>query len=184
MGEDPLRFAGGINPYSYVKNDATDFVDPNGLLQVCCRSAHQALFKKLADLTLQPEPCHCFLKTSDGHTYGGYFSWSLGTFGDLVTNSDDNTDSKRYKNEADCKNVMGVPCSLDAQVKQAFGSSPKNLGAYGLDPFAVGTSNDAAVLLLKESGVSYTLPACAWGKGSGTYHPMLPPGPFPPWPLM
>jgi RHS repeat-associated protein len=183
LSEDPLRFNGGIDLYAYVSNSSPNLVDPNGLLQVCCRPAHQPLVEKWAKLTLQPPPCHCFLKLSDEHTLGGYFSWSLGTFGDLVTGPDDNTDFNRYKNEAKCTDVPGSPCVNDAKAKQAFGS-PKDLGPYGFGQFGVGTSNDAAAGLLKDAGIGYTLPVCAWGKGSGTYHPIGPISPFPPWPFM
>jgi RHS repeat-associated protein len=183
LSEDPIRFNGGVNLYAYVSNNSPNLGDPNGLLQVCCRPAHQAFASVWAKATLQPPPCHCFLKLSDGTTLSGYFSWSLGSFGDLVTRRDDNSDFNKYKNEAKCTDVPGSPCLNDAKAKKAFGS-PKNLGPYGFAQPDVGTSNDAAAGLLKDSGIGYTLPPCAWGKGSGTYHPIGPISPFPPWPFM
>jgi RHS repeat-associated protein len=67
LSEDPIGFNAGTDFYTYVSNNSTNLVDPKGLLQVCCRSAHQPIFQGWAKLTLQPAPCHCFLKLSDGH---------------------------------------------------------------------------------------------------------------------
>ncbi|MCI0551869.1 MAG: RHS repeat-associated core domain-containing protein, partial [Anaerolineae bacterium] len=34
VSEDPLRFAAGVNFYSYVLNDPINFIDPNGLIMI------------------------------------------------------------------------------------------------------------------------------------------------------
>ena len=166
LSEDPTGFNAGMDFYAYVSNSPTNLVDPKGLLQVCCRPAHQSFAQVWAKLTLQPPPCHCFLKLSDGHTLGGYFSWSLSNFGSLVTGRDDNTDYNKYAPEAKCSPVPGAPCENDAKAKKAFGS-PRTLGSYGFGSGDAGTSNDAAAGLLKDAGIGYNLPTCAWGKGPG-----------------
>jgi RHS repeat-associated protein len=166
FSEDPIGFNAGVDFYAYVSNNPTNLIDPKGLLQVCCRPAHQGFAFVWAKLTLQPPPCHCFLKLSDGHTLGGYFSRSLSSFGSLVTTPDDNSDFKKYAPEAKCSPVPGLPCENDAKAKNAFGS-PKTLGSYGFGSGDAGTSNDVAAGILKDAGIGYNLPACAWGKGPG-----------------
>jgi hypothetical protein len=175
-----VGFNAGANFYTYVTNNATNLIDPKGLLQVCCRPAHQGWFSVYTKLTLQPPPCHCFLKTSDGHTLGGYFSRGLSSFGALVTRPDDPTDYSKYAPEATCKDVPGKSCDNDAKAKKAFGS-PKNLGSWGIGSDYGGTSNDAAAQILKDAGIGYTLPACAYGNGpggdappNGVHPPILP----------
>jgi hypothetical protein len=83
-----------MNFYTYVSNHSTDFVDPRGLAQVCCGPADLKPAEKWAKLTLQPPPCHCFVRTSDGTTLGGYFSYL--TMGNLVKNQDDNSDKVKH----------------------------------------------------------------------------------------
>jgi RHS repeat-associated protein len=172
LSEDPIGFWAGGNFYRYVGNHSTDLVDPSGLLQVCCRPAHNGPAQFWADMSLKPPPCHCFLKLSDGTTLGGYhhnWPWS-GTLGGLDLRRKDNSDQNKYANQASCTLVPG---GCDGRAISAFNSSPKNLGGYGFGAGDYGTSNDAAAGLLKESGIGYTLPACAWGKGTGT----IPEGP-------
>ena len=77
----------------------------------------------------------------------------------------DNSDHDKYANQATCALVPG---GCDGRTISAFNSAPKNLGGYGFGAGDYGTSNDAAAGLLKDSGIGYTLPACAWGKGTGT----------------
>src|SRR5438132_4076153 len=68
ISEDPIRFDSGQNDFFvYVGNHSTDLVDPSGLLQVCCRPAHNGPTEKYAEKTLSPPPCHCFLNLSYGH---------------------------------------------------------------------------------------------------------------------
>jgi RHS repeat-associated protein len=167
LAEDPLGFNGGPDFYAYVSNHSTDLIDPLGLLQICCRPAHLSPVAKYAEATLQPPPCHCFLRLSDGHTLGAYFSWNVGTFGALVLKRDDPTDSRKYKDEAKCSDVPGKPCVNDAKARKAFDASPKNLGTYGFGTADAGTSNDPLGGLLSDAGISSSLPSCAWGKGTG-----------------
>jgi RHS repeat-associated protein len=184
LSEDPVGFSAGVDFYTYVINNSTNLIDPKGLLQICCRPAHQGWFSVYTKLTLQPPPCHCFLKTSDGHTLGGYFSRSLRTFGALVTKPDDYTDYIKYASEANCKDVPGKSCENDARAKNAFGG-PKNLGGWGIGSDDAGTSNDATAQILRDAGFGYTLPPCAYGKGpggdapdTGVHMPLLPPRVF------
>jgi RHS repeat-associated protein len=172
ISEDPMGFNAGADFYSYVSDNPTNLVDPKGLLQLCCRPAHQGFAFVWAKVTLQPPPCHCFLKLSDGQTLGGYFSWSLGSFGSLVTRPNDNTDFDKYAGEAKCSPVPGKPCENDARAKNAFGS-PKRLGSYGFGSGDAGTSNDAAARLLSDAGFNLALPLCAWGKNTA-YTPFGP----------
>jgi RHS repeat-associated protein len=176
LSEDPAGFIPGVDFYTYVSNSPTNLVDPMGLLQVCCRSAHQSFAQVWAKLTLQPAPCHCFLKLSDGTTLGGYFSKKmsdLGNLGNLVTGKNDKTDHDTYAKEAKCSDVPGNPCENDARAKNAFNSAPPVLGAYGFGSTDAGTSNDTAAGLLKDAGFDLKLPLCAWGKNAG-YSPFGP----------
>jgi RHS repeat-associated protein len=174
LNEDPIRFGSGQNNFFvYVSNRPADLVDPSGLLQVCCRPAHNGPAAAWAFLHLAPAPCHCFLKQSSGHTLGGYHNYSLpGTLGGLVLRRDDNNDLNKYANEATCTNVGGSDC--DRRAENAFNGLPPRLGGYGFGTNDYGTSNDAAARILKDAGIGYTLPACAWGKGTGT----IPSGPI------
>ena len=86
--------------------------------------------------------------------------------GGLDLRPDDPTDFTKYAKEATCTDISGGPCQ-DQRAKNAFGSAPKNLGGYGFAPDDFGTSNDAAARLLKDAGIGYTLPGCAWGKSTG-----------------
>ena len=79
---------------------------------------------------------------------------------------------------ASCTDVSGKPCENDAKANRAFDRSNYNpLAGYGFSQYDAGTSNDAAATLLKEAGIGYTLPACAWGKGTGV-NPKGPIGPL------
>jgi RHS repeat-associated protein len=176
LSEDPAGFTAGTDFYVYVGNNSTNLVDPKGLLQVCCRPAHQFIFQTWAAISLQPPPCHCFLKSADGHTLGGYFDLRSG--GNVVLRQDDKTDHDKYAKEAKCKDIAGNSCENDARAKNAFGSAPKTLGGYGLGASDFGTSNDAAAMLLKDAGFNVTLPLCAWGKNAG-YSPWGPGTVFP-----
>lgn len=170
LSEDPIGFWAGGNFYRYVGNHSTDLVDPSGLLQVCCRSAHNGPAQFWAAISLEPAPCHCFLKTSGGHTLGGYHNWyGFGTLGGLDLRRDDNSDHNKYAREANCTTIPGCQNENDAKANRAFDSSPvPPFAGYGFGSRDFGTSNDAAAALLKEAGIGYTLPACAWGKGTGS----------------
>lgn len=175
LNEDPTGFSGGTNFYTYVSNHPTDFVDPKGLLRVCCRPANLGGgVTAYALLNLVPPPCHCFLQLGDGHsgTLGGYHQ----SGGNLVLRSDDNADSNNgpNHNSLDCSTVPGKQCENDQRALNAFQSLPKTLGGYGFGASDAGTSNDAARLLLKQSGLDSTLPSCAWGKGGGALPTFIP----------
>jgi len=67
LNEDPIGFSGGTNFYAYVGNHSTDFVDPKGLLRVCCRPANLGGgVTAYALLNLVPPPCHCFSNSETG----------------------------------------------------------------------------------------------------------------------
>jgi RHS repeat-associated protein len=169
IGEDPSEFATGINFYVYVENHSTDLIDPTGPLQVCCRDANLPPIAYYASKTLQPTPCHCFLKLSDGTTLGGYHSyrWILfsGSLGSLVLRPNDGADKNNPK--ATCTPIPGGYCQTDGAAKRAFKSLGPTLGGYGFASRDAGTSNDAAATILQAAGISYTLPTCAWGKEHG-----------------
>jgi RHS repeat-associated protein len=183
MSEDPIGFSAGGNFYRYVGNHSTDLVDPSGLLSVCCRPAHNGPAEYWAQKSLEPPPCHCFPKLSDNTTLGGYhhnWPWS-GTMGGLDLRPNDASDHDKYAREASC---TFLPGKCDGQAMGAFNSSPKDLGGYGFGSKDFGTSNDAASKLLKDSGIGYTLPACAWGKGTGTVPSGAGPNPVDGFPIM
>ena len=161
--EDPLRFKAGADFYTYVQNDPTLFIDPSGLLQVCCRRANVVPATIYAWITRQPKACHCFVKLASGDTLGGYFSWSRGSFGDLVKNRNDNSDHDKYAKEAKCSDIPGSTCDSDARAQKAFNDLPNDLGQYGVGPMSAGTSNAVALAILTNAGFNWTPPACAWG---------------------
>jgi RHS repeat-associated protein len=178
LSEDPTGFNAGINFYAYVSNNATNLIDPKGLLQICCRNANLGSgVVAWATLNLVPPPCHCFLKLSDGSTYGGYHQSSKGgIWGDLVLRYGDSSDNQFIHPNSGtlCNDVPGKPCENDARAQNAFHSLPGTLGGYGFGGSAVGTSNDAARLILKQAGLDSTLPACAWGKRGGALPTFIP----------
>jgi RHS repeat-associated protein len=172
LSEDPIRFSGGQNFYLYVRNHSTDLIDPSGLLQVCCRSAHLGPVGWYANAILRPPPCHCFLKLSNGDTLGGYHNGTWhgpmsGSLGGLDLRRNDGTDHDKYAAEAQCTDVPGSSCENDSKAKKAFGGNRPLPGGYGFGEGDYGTSNDAAAGLLKDAGIGSTLPACAWGKHTG-----------------
>jgi RHS repeat-associated protein len=69
VSEDPGRFqASAVNFYTYVDNDAADWVDPTGLdkVEVCCRPLHKA-----KPLLMYWHHCYIKITGSDGpHTWG------------------------------------------------------------------------------------------------------------------
>jgi hypothetical protein len=52
---------------------------------------------------------------------------------------------------------------------------------HGRRPLPESLERRAAEALLQQAGIGYTLPACAWGKGTGSVptHPIMIPGGFP-----
>ena len=144
LREDPLRFAAGDNFYAYVKNNPVLNVDPFGLLQVCCRST------EIGRQTGQ-DLCHCFLKLSNGDTLGGY-NKPPGVLQKKQNDSDDQSPSTTPK----CTDVPGSEC----KIREAFSNYP-TYQIYGVN----GTSNTVPAQILKDVGISYTFPPCAWGSG-------------------
>ena len=162
LSEDPLKFGAGVDFYAYTSNNPVNLVDPSGLLQVCCRKAD--IGKKMFWLSNQSKPCHCFLKMDNGDTLGAY-NKPPGILQKKVNDPDD----KHPKNLPTCSDVPGSDC----KVRQAFGDYP----TYQLYGFA-GTSNTGPAQILKDAGITYTFPACAWGsevpkEGPPHYYPGL-----------
>ena len=163
LSEDPIGFVGGTDFYRYVRNSPTNFMDPDGLLQVCCRPAHLPPVEVGAWLSGHEAPCHCFVKLSDGHTLGGYFSWNLASFAELVKHEDDKTDHDKYAREAGCTDAPGG-CDSDERAKRAFDAIPPDLGDYGFGAGTAGSSNRVAATILSNAGINASLPSCAWGQ--------------------
>jgi hypothetical protein len=112
---------------------------------------------------------------SDGQTLGGYFSYSH--FGDLVKRPDDDHDIRKYAREAKCTDLPGI---CDGRAQKAYDGLPADLGAYGLGPGSVGTSNAVTVSILQNAGYNWTPPSCAWGPTATPPVP-APPPPSTPW---
>jgi RHS repeat-associated protein len=174
LSEDAMTFGGGTDFYLYVRNSPTNLIDPTGLLQVCCRGAHLGPVGWFARLFGAEPPCHCFVKLSDGHTLGGYFSYHH--FGDLVKNADDDTDYHRYAHEAKCTGLPGV---CDGRALKAYNALPEDLGTYGVGPGSAGTSNAVALSILQNAGYNWKPPSCAWGPTATPPEPPGDPGPGP-----
>src|SRR5260370_2028993 len=162
LGEDPIGFNGGTNFYLYVGNHSPDFIDPQGLVQLCCRPANLSLVELYAKLTLQPPPCHCFVRLSNGDTLGGYHSYfglGVGNFGMLITDKNNKSDSdNNYPRVTNCYPVIGQSCVNDARAKKAFDALPKVIGEYGTGPGLAGTSNAVAATILKNPPLYPPLP--------------------------
>ena len=160
LSEDPLEFGAGVNFYAYVRNNPETLIDPDGLLQACCRRANVSVATGWARLTMQRSPCHCFVKLSDGTTLGGYFGRKFGSIGDLVTEKNNVSDHDKVANDSSCGDVPG---SCDKRALNAFNSMDSDLGTYGFSPGDAGTSNRVAVEILSRAGVNWQPPSCAWG---------------------
>src|SRR3989441_2044523 len=163
LSEDPIGFSGGRNFYTYVRNNPPRLIDPTGLLEVCCRPARLPPVEWVTRLIGREKPCHCFVRLSNGDTLGGYFDWSLGGFGDLIKDKNNDTDFNKYKPEAKCTNVPGKSCENDARAKKAYDALPHKIGSYGMGEGDAGASNAVAATILKNAGLSWPLPSCAWG---------------------
>jgi RHS repeat-associated protein len=163
LGEDPISFQGGTNFYVYVRNNPTNFIDPYGLLQLCCRRANVSSATGWAWLTRQGNACHCFLRLSNGDTLGGYYGYGK-DLGMLIKGFKNPSDYGKNAPEAKCTDVPGKPCENDAKVKKAYDDLPHAIGTYGFAPGLAGTSNAVAATILNNAGFgSVRLPACAWG---------------------
>jgi len=156
ISEDPIAFTGGIDFYAYASNNPSNLFDPSGLAQSCCRPANVGFAASWAQRTHRPPPCHCFIRLSNGDTFGGYFSYWLPTM--LVKRQNDNSDHDKYAHLAECKDLPGSPCESDARAKRAFDAYPKVRGSYGTEPGDVGTSNRVAAELLQDAGFGSVLP--------------------------
>jgi RHS repeat-associated protein len=143
--EDPIRWKGGIDFYSYVSNEATTFTDAFGLMQLCCRPARSGT---LVGLT----KCHCFLKMSNGDTLGGY--WGASTYFLLEKRVNDKSD-KNPVDTPDCRDIPGSEC----EARKIFNDLPR-FHFYGLQ----GTSNSIPGRIMVFSNIPIRfLPSCAIG---------------------
>jgi RHS repeat-associated protein len=144
VSQDPLGERAGSNLYSYVGNQPTGYIDPYGLLQVCCRPVNVIGLR-------QAGACHCFLKLSDGTTLGGYNEYGT------LPKRENQRDDKCPKDTPDCTDVPGAD---EGKVRQAFNNYP-SIGIYLMD----GTSNTVPAEVARAAGVPAKLPPCAIGRG-------------------
>jgi RHS repeat-associated protein len=152
--EDPLRELGGINSYSYVSNQPTFYIDPYGLVQVCCRPVD--LPGSLPNVVGK----HCYVKLSDGTVYGGYNV-------DKKIKPDVDCDDDKYpKTPPTCVEVGGS----DGDIRKAWEKLRRDRRYYGFD----GTSNTIAGELLDIAGIKFDFPWDALG------HSVRRPERFPP----
>jgi RHS repeat-associated protein len=142
LSEDPLGERGGINPYAYVGNQPTAYIDPQGLLQLCCRPVNMPGLRQMGAR-------HCFLRLSDGTTLGGY-----NRFPRLVPEPN-NPDDKCPNDTPECRELPGN----EPDVRRAWDSLPTRYRIYGID----GTSNAIPFEVLDRAGIPYTVPDGAWG---------------------
>lgn len=142
--EDPLRFAAGIDFYRYVSNDPTNLTDPYGLAELCCRIARSVYW-------LGIKGCHCFLKLSDGTTFGEYWKWSSYL---LLEKRVNENDDRNPKDPPSCKDVPGS----EGAMRRVFNQLPR-FQPYGLG----GTSNSIPAAILTLIGSPFAMPSCAFG---------------------
>jgi RHS repeat-associated protein len=149
LSEDPIAFKGGMNFFSYGKNNPVNYVDPSGLLSVCCRQVKSTAFIL----------CHCFLVLNDNKTTMGGYKDGL-TLHPEQDWPDDNPAPKRSQCDA-------IPGACDLNVRRAFDDIKKdaNLQGGGFNYFTDGTSNTVAGEILRRAGIKYNFPWCAWGSG-------------------
>jgi len=152
LSEDPVAEQGGINFYSYVLNRPTVYVDPTGLLAVCCRPVNLWGLRQLGAQ-------HCYVLLSDGTTLGGYKrGWRLQP-------EENAPDDKCPETQPICKPIPGN----EDDVRRAWEKVKKEDGIYVYD----GTSNTIVSRLLDAAGIDYNLPTSAIGADP------VPPVPYP-----
>jgi RHS repeat-associated protein len=144
ISRDPLAEWAGVNFYSYVGNKPTLYIDPTGLLELCCRPVNMPGLR-------QAGAQHCFIKLSDGTTLGSYNrNWRLRP-------EKNAPDDKCPKDKPDCKPLPGN----EDDVRKAWDKLPKDARLYGWD----GTSNRVPAEVLDSAGIPYTMPPGAIGTG-------------------
>ena len=144
ISEDPLAERAGINFYSYVGNRPTLYIDPTGLAELCCRPVNMPVLRQLGAQ-------HCFIKLSDGTTFGGYNRfWKLRPEPNAA-------DDQCPKDTPNCTPLAGN----ETDIRRAWDSLPKDDRIYGLD----GTSNRIPADVLDRAGIPYTMPLGAMGTG-------------------
>jgi RHS repeat-associated protein len=144
LAEDPLGELGGTNLHSYVGNRPTGYIDPYGLLQLCCRPVNMPGLRQLGAQ-------HCFIRLSDGTTLGGY-----NRRGRLRPEADA-PDDRCPRDEPQCRPLPGN----EGDVRRAWNALPRGIRIYGLD----GTSNSIPGEVLDAARIPYTFPSGAWGSG-------------------
>jgi RHS repeat-associated protein len=175
ISEDPAGYLGGVNMYAYTSDSPTNFLDPSGLLQVCCRRVQIPGPRQLG-------ACHCWLKMENGNTLGGYDD------GVINGNHDPTGPLNHRKNEdpdlhPDPKDFLGCHDPKDAgkcaeqRVLKAFNDLPGGLqygvpipkyntvlgGGYGPGLDVTNVSNTIAGQTLRNAGIPFRFPSCAWG---------------------
>jgi RHS repeat-associated protein len=160
LSEDPLQERAGINFYSYVGDQPTGYIDPSGMLQLCCRPVNMQPLRWLG-------ACHCFLRLSNGGTLGGY-NKPPGILTPIPDDPDDKSPNDKCPNDKPkCTDLPGQ----DGDVTPIFNRLPRSQ-AYG----DAGTSNATPRQLLTGAGIPFELPPCAWGNLPANIFG----GPFPP----
>jgi RHS repeat-associated protein len=146
ISEDPISVEGGPNFYAYVQNNPANLMDPSGLLSVCCRHVKSTGY--LA--------CHCFIQFSNGDTFGAYKDgWGL-----FLRNNYQDDHPVRWPSK--CYPLPGSSCVED-KVRKAADNLPRVSGGrvYGFD----GSSNTPPAQALRDAGVPFKFPSCAWLSG-------------------
>jgi RHS repeat-associated protein len=142
LNEDPLAERAGINFYSYVGNQPTRYIDPMGLAELCCRPVNMPGLRQWGAE-------HCFIKMSDGTTYGGY------NRGGRLRPEPNAKDDRCPSDKPNCTPLQGP----EDAIRGAWNALPKGDGIYGVD----GTSNRIPADILDLAGIPYTMPPKAIG---------------------
>jgi len=183
IGEDPLRFVAGTNFYPYVRDGASNLVDPTGL------DPTGGCGKKPCSLSISALPVsgaqsftHTTVTVQNGSSYTAYDGMPSGN----VWWSTLTVTSGRGAPPGSNSFVKNVPVSCDCAQKAANDINSSNL----LYNFALQNSNTAAAIIAADCGVyPDSWPSGAWGAGHGTMG-VAPPvnsnpwSPFNPWPPM
>jgi RHS repeat-associated protein len=139
VSEDPIRFSGGADFYTYVDNDPPNFSDPNGLKKVCCRRVISTLYTE----------CHCWIILSNGETLGFY------RFGAILQKIRNHSDDRPTPRGSSCTDVPVSGCK-EKEILREFYKQPES-DYYTQNS----TSNTYISVILKV--IPYKLPACAGG---------------------